>query len=89
MQQQFVREYGFSTFMPPATDMRPIRGERRVMLTLEMIGRTFLVHSGKDFKKIKVSAQMVGHKMGEFVLTRRSMRKKPSQQGNKLVRGKK
>lgn len=34
------------------------------------INRTFLVHSGKDFKEIKVTKEMLGHKFGEFFRTR-------------------
>jgi len=37
----------------------------------EHIGSTFLVHSGKDYKRVKVTAQMVMHKFGEFVPTRK------------------
>ena len=36
----------------------------------EFVGRTFLVHSGKDFKKVYVTENMVGHKLGEFSATR-------------------
>ena len=31
----------------------------------------YLVHSGKEWRRVKVTAQMVGHKYGEFVLTRK------------------
>ena len=37
----------------------------------EDIGMSYMVHSGKDYRKVKVTAQMVGHKYGEFVLTRK------------------
>ena len=36
----------------------------------EFVGRTFLVHNGKDFKKVYVTENMVGHKLGEFSATR-------------------
>jgi small subunit ribosomal protein S19 len=36
----------------------------------EFITRTFLVHNGKDFKKVYVTENMVGHKLGEFSPTR-------------------
>jgi ribosomal protein S19 len=78
LSQQLVRAYRMSPFLPPASDMRPIRGERRATITLEMIGRTFLVHSGKEFKRVKIAAGMVGHKMGEFVLTRKIVRRQKS-----------
>ncbi len=36
----------------------------------EFVGLTFMVHNGKDFKKVYVTENMVGHKLGEFSLTR-------------------
>jgi len=36
----------------------------------EFVGFTFLVHNGKMFHKVFVSEDMVGHKLGEFSLTR-------------------
>ncbi len=36
----------------------------------EFIGSTFLVHNGKAFLKVYVNEDMVGHKLGEFSLTR-------------------
>ena len=36
----------------------------------EFVNHTFLVHNGKEFKKVFVTENMVGHKLGEFSLTR-------------------
>ena len=36
----------------------------------EMVGFTFGVHNGKDFVSVFVIEEMVGHKLGEFALTR-------------------
>ena len=36
----------------------------------EFVMKTFLVHNGKDFKKVYVTENMVGHKLGEFSPTR-------------------
>ena len=36
----------------------------------EFVGKTFLVHNGKDFKRVYVTENMVGHKLGEFSVTR-------------------
>ena len=36
----------------------------------EFVGQTFLIHNGKLFMKLFVTEDMVGHKMGEFALTR-------------------
>ena len=37
----------------------------------EMVGFTFGVHNGKDFIEVTVNEDMVGHRLGEFSLTRR------------------
>ena len=36
----------------------------------EFVGSTFLVHNGKSFVKVYCTEDMVGHKLGEFSLTR-------------------
>ncbi|MBN1817884.1 MAG: 30S ribosomal protein S19 [Sedimentisphaerales bacterium] len=36
----------------------------------EFVGFTFMVHNGKIFNKVFVTEDMVGHKLGEFSLTR-------------------
>ena len=36
----------------------------------EFIGHTFLVHNGRTFVKVLISEDMVGHKLGEFSITR-------------------
>lgn len=37
----------------------------------EMVGYVFSVHNGKDFIEVKVSEEMVGHRLGEFSPTRK------------------
>ena len=36
----------------------------------EFVGYTFMVHNGKMFHKVLVTEDMVGHKLGEFSITR-------------------
>ena len=43
---------------------------RRSTITPEFIGISFLIHNGKKFIPIKISEEMVGHKLGEFSPTR-------------------
>jgi small subunit ribosomal protein S19 len=40
----------------------------------EMIGMVFEVHQGKQFVKIKITEDMVGHRLGEFAPTRKFIR---------------
>jgi len=39
---------------------------RACTIVPEFISCTFLVHNGKDFKKVYITETMVGHKLGEF-----------------------
>lgn len=43
-------------------------------ITPEMIGFTFGVHNGKIHIPVQISEEMVGHKLGEFSLTRKFTR---------------
>lgn len=43
---------------------------RRSMILPEMIGHTFEVHNGRKHMPVYVTENMVGHRLGEFVLTR-------------------
>ena len=43
---------------------------RRSMVLPDFIGLTIAVHNGKQHIPVYVTDQMVGHKLGEFALTR-------------------
>ena len=43
---------------------------RRSTIFPEFIGHTFAVHNGNKFIPVYVTEDMVGHKLGEFALTR-------------------
>jgi small subunit ribosomal protein S19 len=44
---------------------------RSCHISPEMVGFKFGVHNGKDFVEVLVSEDMVGHRLGEFSLTRK------------------
>ena len=44
---------------------------RRSTIFPQFIGLTFAVHNGKEFIPVYVTEDMVGHKLGEFALTRK------------------
>ena len=71
---------------PPFVDKRLLakvaklkQGDRTVIKTWsraseispEMVGFVFGVHNGKDFIEVSVKEEMVGHRLGEFSLTRK------------------
>jgi small subunit ribosomal protein S19 len=50
---------------------KPIKTwSRRSMIVPDMIGLTIAVHNGRDHIPVLVSENMVGHKLGEFAVTR-------------------
>ena len=44
---------------------------RRSTIYPDFIGHTFAVHNGKEFIPVYVTEDMVGHKLGEFSMTRK------------------
>ena len=49
----------------------PIRTwSRDCTIVPDFIGHTFLVHNGRQFLKVFVTEDMIGHKLGEFSPTR-------------------
>ncbi|MEK9649876.1 MAG: 30S ribosomal protein S19 [Gammaproteobacteria bacterium] len=50
---------------------KPIKTwSRRSMITPVMVGLTIAVHNGRQHVPVFVNEDMVGHKLGEFALTR-------------------
>ncbi|OGZ04029.1 MAG: 30S ribosomal protein S19 [Candidatus Lloydbacteria bacterium RIFCSPHIGHO2_01_FULL_41_20] len=47
---------------------------RRSDISPEMVGFTFGVHNGKTHIDVLITEDMVGHKLGEFALTRKFVR---------------
>ncbi|RLI80248.1 30S ribosomal protein S19 [Archaeoglobales archaeon] len=49
-----------------------VRTHCRDMVVLpEMVGKVMFVHNGKDFVRVEIKPEMIGHRLGEFALTRR------------------
>lgn len=57
--------------MQNASVKKPIKTwSRRSMIIPNMIGLTIAVHNGRDFIPIYITESMIGHKLGEFAITR-------------------
>ncbi len=53
-------------------DKKPIKTWARAStITPSMVGLKFQIHNGKDFPEVLIDENMVGHKLGEFSLTRK------------------
>jgi small subunit ribosomal protein S19 len=51
---------------------RPIKTHDRAMVIVpQMVGKTIGVHNGKEFVRVIVTEEMLGHRLGEFSLTRK------------------
>ena len=54
-----------------AGSRKPIKTwSRRSMIIPEMVGLTIAVHNGRQHVPVLITEHMVGHKLGEFALTR-------------------
>ncbi|HUD41629.1 MAG TPA: 30S ribosomal protein S19 [Dokdonella sp.] len=54
-----------------ANNKRPIKTwSRRSMIVPDMVGLTLAVHNGRLHVPVLVNENMVGHKLGEFAVTR-------------------
>lgn len=54
-----------------SNDKKPIKTwSRRSMILPDMVGLNFEIHNGKAFVPLFVTDNMVGHKLGEFAVTR-------------------
>ena len=54
-----------------SNDRRPIKTwSRRSMVSPDMVGLTIAVHNGRQHIPVLISENMVGHKLGEFAMTR-------------------
>ncbi len=50
---------------------KKIRTHKRDMIIIpELIGMNIQIHNGKEFTPVEITGEMMGHKFGEFALTR-------------------
>lgn len=46
---------------------------REMMVLPEFVDKTIRIHNGQKFEAIKIQADMIGHRLGELVLTRKRL----------------
>jgi small subunit ribosomal protein S19 len=55
-----------------ASDGEFVRTHRRdIPIVPAMVGKKVAIHNGKEFKEVELRAEMIGHFLGEFALTRK------------------
>jgi len=53
---------------------KPVRTQSRAMIIIpEMVGKHVMIHSGKEWIKVEMKTEMLGHRLGEFSPTRRKV----------------
>ncbi len=53
------------------TSKKKVKTHCRDMIVLpNMVGKIISIHSGKEFKDLMIIPEMIGHRLGEFALTR-------------------
>ncbi len=52
----------------------PKTQSREIVIVPEFIGWTIGVHNGKEYTPVKVTEDMLGHRLGEFTLTRKAVK---------------
>ncbi|MCS5592495.1 MAG: 30S ribosomal protein S19 [Gammaproteobacteria bacterium] len=54
-----------------SNDRKPIKTwSRRSVIVPEMIGLTIAIHNGRAHVPVSINENMIGHKLGEFAVTR-------------------
>jgi small subunit ribosomal protein S19 len=54
------------------TSKKPVKTQCRSMIVLpEMVNKTIKIHNGRTFEDVLIQPEMIGHYLGEFMLTRK------------------
>ncbi|MEK6890634.1 MAG: 30S ribosomal protein S19 [Nanoarchaeota archaeon] len=48
--------------------------DRNIIIVPAMIGLSVFVHNGKTFEQVRIISEMIGHRLGEFSMTRRHVK---------------
>jgi small subunit ribosomal protein S19 len=58
-----------------AANNRPIKTQDRALVVVPaMVGKAIGIHNGKEFMKVEITEEMLGHRLGEFAMTRKSVK---------------
>ncbi len=64
-------EHFVKMFKKKLNKNKKIRTHKRNLIILpEFIGMNIQIHNGKEFTPVEIIGEMIGHKLGEFALTR-------------------
>lgn len=57
-----------------AAKNKPIKTQKRdIVIVPKLVGMTIAIHSGKEYFPVKITEEMLGHRLGEFAVTRKKV----------------
>lgn len=63
-----------TVFLSKLNSEKQVKTHCRDMIVLPlMVGKTIRIHNGKEFVSVIIQAEMIGHYLGEFAMTRRKV----------------
>lgn len=53
---------------------KPIKTQKRdIVIVPRLVGMTIAIHAGKEYFPVKITEEMLGHRLGEFAMTRKKV----------------
>ena len=46
---------------------------RELIIVPKLVGLTIQIHTGREFNPVKITEEMIGHRLGEFAMTRQKV----------------
>ena len=71
---QLIEQFLEKSKKDVAKNKIPKTHQRELPIFPVMVGWTIGVHNGKEFTQVKVTEDMLGHRLGEFTLTRKAVK---------------
>lgn len=72
-QNEKIKKFVFSAEKKASLGKEIRTHVRSMLITPRLIGMTIEVYSGKEFVPVKIVEEMIGHRLGEFVMTRQKV----------------
>lgn len=70
----FIEKFLDKSKKDVAKGKMPKTQSREIPIVPIMVGWTIGIHNGKEYTPIKITEEMLGHRLGEFALTRRNVK---------------
>ena len=71
---QMIEQFLEKSMKDVAKNKIPKTHVREIPIFPVMVGWTIGIHNGKEFTQVKITEEMLGHRLGEFTLTRKTVK---------------